>query len=152
MICIHSKNRKIVLRSKKLIGLHFRMRYKKTKKNSDFDLRNNKETKCESVLPNQNSRPSSLLRNWKLHTSWIRRKFQERNFFSSLTSRTSTPSLYLKLDDDGKLWIVGGCWIMRAPNSVWSEEKNSVCENWSNWKKIWQSVGNMGSIFWTKYH
>ena len=77
-------------------------------------------------VPNQNPRPSSsLLRNWKLHTSWIRRKFQERNFFSSLTSRTSTPSLYLKLDDDGKLWIVGGCWIMRAPNSVWSEEKNT---------------------------
>ena len=99
-----------------------------TKKNkkSDFDLRNNKETKCESVLPNQNSRPSSLLRNWKLHTSWIRRKFQERNFFSSLTSRTSTPSLYLKLDDDLKLWIVGGCWIMRAPDSVWSEEKNTM--------------------------
>ena len=99
-----------------------------TKKNkkSDFNLRNNKETKCESVLPNQNSRPSSLLRNWKLHTSWIRRKFQERNFFSSLTSRTSTPSLYLKLDDDGKLWIVGGCWIMLAPDSVWSEEKNTM--------------------------
>ena len=89
---------------------------KEKRKKSDFDLRNNKETKCESVLPNQNSRPSSLLRNWKLHTSWIRRKFQERNFFFFIDVAYIDP---LSLSKAWWWWKVMNCWWLLDNASPW---------------------------------